>query len=446
MRRRKSSGRVRSMVGVLLVAVVTALALSVVPATPGAAAAAKTKIVWMTWNAGFRLEEYQRHAEQFEKLNPDIDVDIQSVPWEQIPTKLATAVAGGTGPDLASVDPAWFNGLVEKGLLDDLMPLIKADRSGFDYGDVAAPAVQMWKDAEGVLRAFPHDLDIQQLMYNADLFDQYGLWPPDARWNWDDMLSAAQRLTRDFNNDGKLEQWGFSSWFFDWYSLIWANGGDILTPDLKASALNTPAARQAIEYWGKYYPARLHLMPDYPAETGAGVYPWTLFIQGKVAMQPSGAWFGSNLADAKVAFTVDAVEMPLSPAGKRATFMSGQGLSIIVGSKHKQEAFRFILFLTSKEVQSTNSVKLNQQPVTVSVLFSEAFLKGQTPPKNRLPYAIAARDYARSQPKHPRWSEVSGYLSSDIGAYFGGRVSIDQAIATFAEHVAAITARLAGKK
>lgn len=448
MQGRTSRWCVRPLVCRLLVALATvALLLPVIPAAPGASAAAtKTKIVWMTWNAGFRLEEYQRHVAQFEKLNPDVDVEIQSVPWEQIPTKIAAAVAGGTAPDLASVDPEWFNGLVEKGLLEDLMPLVKDDKSGFNYADVAAPAVEMWTDAHGALRAFPHDLDIQQLMFNADLFDQYGLRAPDAKWDWGDMLTAAQRFTRDANNDGRLDQWGFTSWFFNWYSLIWANGGDILTPDLRASALNTTAARQAIEYWSQYYPTRLHLMPDYPAETGSGVYPWNLFNQGKVAMMPVGAWFGSTVVDAKVPFTVDAAEMPLSPASKRATFMSGQGLSIIAGSKHKQESFRFILFLTSKEVQLSNSVNLHQQPVTVSVLFSEAFLKGQNPPKNRLAYALAARDYARSQPKHPRWSEVASYLASDIGAYFQGQVSIDQAIATFGEHVAAVTARLSGKK
>lgn len=46
------------------------------------------------------------------------------------------------------------------------------------------------------------------LFYNKDLFRKNGLVYPSDKWNWDDYRITGSKLTKDTNNDGKLDQFG----------------------------------------------------------------------------------------------------------------------------------------------------------------------------------------------------------------------------------------------
>lgn len=400
--------------------------------------AAKTKIQWMNWNSGGRLDAYKKWVSEFEKQNPDIEVEMVQVGWAELREKATTAVAGGVAPDVVSISSGWDKEFAAAGVLLDLRTLIQKDKS-YDFDAIFPAAYRLWQGAGGEQYGFPHDLDIEALVYNEDLFDQFGLVTPNDKWTWNDMLTSAIKLSVDKNGDGKKDFFGISNWFFNWYSLIWANGGNILNADNIAPALNSKEARAAIEFWGKFYPNRLYLMPQSNVDwsVSSKVYPSTLFAQGKVGMQPAGAWVGASLIEGKVAFTFNSANMPLSPNKKRATMAGGQSLGIIQGTKNLDAAWRFVKYMSSPPVQDWMSRYWGQMPVRRAVALSDAFLTPNLPPKNKKAYVEAA-EYGRGTPKTVKWGQVAKEFSAAMGQYFGGTLSLDVAIENFGQKAGAI--------
>src|SRR5690349_20996991 len=69
----------------------------------GAALAGSVRIVVPQYSA--RTGPYFADAErEFEAANPDIDIQIEMVPWEELHRKLATEMGNGTNPDLAIIN------------------------------------------------------------------------------------------------------------------------------------------------------------------------------------------------------------------------------------------------------------------------------------------------------------------------------------------------------
>jgi multiple sugar transport system substrate-binding protein len=84
--------------------------------------------------------------------------------------------------------------------------------------------------------------------------------------------------------------WGF-------HHMLWQNGANVYTPDLKRAAVSEPAAVEAAEFWGSFF-AQHKVAP--PANVNAR----DVFIAGKLGMWLAGSWNVAGLREAKVDFQV----------------------------------------------------------------------------------------------------------------------------------------------
>ena len=84
--------------------------------------------------------------------------------------------------------------------------------------------------------------------------------------------------------------WGFQN-------LLWQNGANVYTSDLKRSALAEPAAIEVADFWAGLG-GPLKISP--PANASCR----DAFIAGKLGMWIAGSWNFTGLRDAKVEFTV----------------------------------------------------------------------------------------------------------------------------------------------
>ena len=123
---------------------------------------------------------------------------------------------------------------------------MKKDPS-FDWNDFY-PAERKAATVNGKVVGIPALVDNLALVYNKKMFDQAGLAYPTANWTWEDFGNAAQKLTdpgkKQFGwayvNDGSED----TVWRF--LALLWQAGGDILTPDGKKAAFDSPAGLKAL--------------------------------------------------------------------------------------------------------------------------------------------------------------------------------------------------------
>jgi multiple sugar transport system substrate-binding protein len=76
-----------------------------------------------------------------------------------------------------------------------------------------------------------------------------------------------------------------------------------------------------------------------------------LFVAGKVAMVPDGSWTIGYYASASK-FETAWVPLPKGPNGRRASMLNGLADSMWVGSKVKDEAWKWMKYLASVECQS----------------------------------------------------------------------------------------------
>jgi len=91
------------------------------------------------------------------------------------------------------------------------------------------------------------------LVYRKDLFDEYKISPPDAKWTWKDLLSACKKITDPANGiyGIRLGRGKHESWY--WISFLWSAGGDIMTYNAKEDAwlctFDSPAGVKALDFY-----------------------------------------------------------------------------------------------------------------------------------------------------------------------------------------------------
>ena len=197
-------------------------------------------------------------GEAFNATHPKIHVTVQNYGnADYALQKVLTAIRGGSYPDIVYLYGSWAANMARTPKAVDVAPLIKSDPSinWNDFWPAERQAVTVGDKIVGV----PALVDNLALVYNKKLFDQAGLAYPTADWTWDDFRAAAKQLT-----DPSTKQFGWAYvndgsedtvWRFD--ALLWQAGGDILTPDHKHAAFNSPAGVEG----GHAAPADGHRRP-----------------------------------------------------------------------------------------------------------------------------------------------------------------------------------------
>ena len=201
---------------------------------------------------------------------------------------LLTAAASETLPDVFQLDDVDVPALTDRGGALDLAPYLS--RVGVDLGRYDPEVLAIFRRGAGVY-GFPRGYTPLMVVYNRDLLDRAAIPYPTDDWTWDAFLRAAQRLTRDRDGDGRMDQWGAA---FDrrpsfWLPWIWAGGGDVLCPDGRRASgcLDAPATVAAIRWYAGWV-TRWGVAPRPHDASTAGVEIARLFAAGRVAFMTVG--------------------------------------------------------------------------------------------------------------------------------------------------------------
>ncbi|MBX4271699.1 ABC transporter substrate-binding protein [Clostridium estertheticum] len=281
-------------------------------------------------------------ADEFEKENSNIKIKIQVTGWADYWTALEAGATGGSLPDTF-----WMhsNEIYKYASNDQLMNLndrIKASKKiEMDKFPSGLKSIYNYKSNQ---YAIPKDYDTIALWYNKTMFDKAGIAYPNDKWTWTDLEKAAKKLTKA---DGS--QYGILTPLHNqegYYNFVYQNGGTIITKD-KKSGYDDPKTVEAMKYYVNFVKEGLS-----PKEFGDAERA-TDMQSGKCAMGFFGSWnlsgFSSNDYMKK---NFDVAVLPSSNNGGRATIFNGLGNAIAKGTKHPDESFKWIEYLSSKEGQA----------------------------------------------------------------------------------------------
>jgi ABC-type glycerol-3-phosphate transport system substrate-binding protein len=208
------------------------------------------------------------------------------------------------------------------------------------------------------------------LIYNKNKFREAGLDPEKPPKDWNELYEYTIRLTKDKDGDGKIDQYGFyipafpasgplSVWMvLQWTPFLWQAGGREINEDQTEVLFNNYAGVQALSFWKKLFDEQKFHNFTLTHDLG--------FISGTVAMIMDGPWDLPELR--KIANFEWGVTYLPAGAVKQATYLAGEHLAVFKQSKHPDEAWKFIKWILSPDVQAKFSEESGYLPVRKSVL------------------------------------------------------------------------------
>ncbi|MBI5294658.1 MAG: sugar ABC transporter substrate-binding protein [Chloroflexi bacterium] len=377
------------------------------------------EITFMMWGAPEEQTVWQAVVDDFQAANPNIKVNVEVSDWDSYWTKLNTLFAGGTPPDVFAMDAPLYLDWQSRGALLNLQPYIDANPG---FLDGFYPQTLMAYKLDDGYYGLPRDFQTITLFYNKDMFDAAGMAYPTADWTYDDLLSASKQLTLDKDNDGKTDQYGLwtDTWDMElfWSELIWANGGEIISPDHTKTLIAEGGARDAWTYIDTLY--KEGIMPT-PAT--AGEYGGDLFQSGQAAMTTIGHWAVPGYVASNINFGV--APMPKGPKGA-ATSVNSAGFVISKDSKNHDAAFAFIKFALSEAGQKRLAELGFAIPVLKSVAESDAYLK--QPGDLDQQVFLDSLAFAHMKPVFKGYEEWAGVVGDGLIPVWDGEADLNTAL------------------
>ena len=212
----------------------------------------------------------------------------------------------------------------------------------------------------GKLYGIPYNTNVRVLLYRKDLFDKYSLTPPKT---WDEFLQDGATISSKESGVagiGLTTKSGSVRTFQEFISFFFEvnNGENPYKYDAagKKWVMNTTPAKLA-EVLKLYTDLFFAATPSAANQNSRGndyQATDTDYVSGKSAMVPMGPWIYQYRANGDVAKKIleeetGVIPLPLPPGGVQATYLEVKPISINAFSKDKDDAWKLIQILTSKD-------------------------------------------------------------------------------------------------
>lgn len=291
------------------------------------------------WAMGTEGEQLPALAAAFTEANPDANVSITAVPWDDAPTKISTAIASGQTPDATLINPSALASFVASGGFSTV-PDGVIDEADFDNNSIAATKV------DGTAYAVPLYVDTRTLFYRKDFAAAAGV---EAPTDWSEWVTFADALQSGGAKEGMLlptGELGFTEQVL--IPFIWGAGGEILNTDGTEFTLDTEEATAGLAQYQAFF--------DGNVASRTGTYePWGSVEQRMVAGEVGSAIEGPWLVPALKELLGDEYDQKIGvatlPAGPTsgASWLDGGQLAVFRDAQNPEGAWKFISFLSQPE-------------------------------------------------------------------------------------------------
>ena len=292
------------------------------------------KITFLTWNIIDQKELIDGWIKRFQSTRPGVEVEWLDKKGPEFGPFYQTQLTAGTPPDVINTQGALGLEYAAQGALMDLSPMFAketATKARYDPNYLSN-----WV-YEGRNYMVPFYITKTLLFYNKPMFQKAGLSGPPQ--NFEQILDYAQKMT----TGGGETSSGFMTLNFDWlfWPLFAMNGVQLVTPDLKKTAFNTPKAADVLDRLSK---ATSSGAINKISWTGRWVEPNGAFGAGNIGMLHAHSpayFFFKGQGSWVTPETLGVAHMP----GDYAT-PNSHGLGISKGSKNPELAWDFLKFIT----------------------------------------------------------------------------------------------------
>ncbi|GIK86092.1 MAG: ABC transporter substrate-binding protein [Burkholderiales bacterium] len=372
-----------------------------------------------------RPDVMRKIADEYQKRNPNVKIEIEvgGATSEAQQQYLSTVLSSKDSVlDVVLIDVIRPAQWAAQGWAEPLDGYLGADRQ-----KVMGQYLKAYVDANtvgGKIISLPYFADAQFMYYRKDLLEKYKRPVPRT---WDEMMETA-RVIMEGEKNPNLQ--GFSTagapiegTVCTYLVPLWGMGSD-LTRGGKLN-LDTPQARQPFQLYGRMKQAGV--LPRNIAEIPTDRIRIDMQAGNLIFAQSWGYVWNrlENDADSKVKGKIGVARLPHDQGGQSATCIGGWQLAVSAFSKNKQEAVKFVRYLSSPEVSEMQAVMASHLPVFPSVYKDPDVLKANPWFAEALPVV----ESARSRPVSHQYPQVSDAIRSNMNAYLAGTKTTDTALA-----------------
>lgn len=396
------------------------------PSTPAPSAAITGTVTF--WN-GYAADgdEIKTFTEvllpAFNALYPNVTVDHQEIPYDDLRQKLVTGLAGGTLPDVLRADIIWVPEFADQGALlalDEVMP---------DFDSLAGQvfpgplSTNKWGDH---YYGLPLDTNTRVLFYNTKVFQQAGV--AAAPTSLDEFEAAMAKVVATLGADkygyaeGGTGPWSVLPW-------VWSFGGGITDEGLtKATGtLNGPATVAAVTRLKEWLDAK-YLSPSI---LGGGLATSEQFGNDQAAMILEGPWMPGIFKNQFPDLAYEYAKVPAGPGGS-ASVVGGEDIVVFKATKNQEAALAFTRFMLSEEAQLAMG-KIGQMPVLSSLV-------GHADLPDYYPTFMEQLGTAKARTPVPAWPKIDEAVSNAILKALRGEATVQAALDEAATQVDALLA------
>ena len=376
---------------------------------------------WEKWS-GFEADAMRRTVEQFNRSQNKVVVEFLSL--SSVDRKALIATAGGDPPDVVGLWAYNVYSFADRDALQPLDDFIRAEPTP-SGGQASTP--EQWLARyepvyadmctyRGRVWAGLSTPSMTALHWNKAMFRAAGLDPERPPRTLAELDAFAEKLTKRDPKTGEVVQLGFlpqePNWFA-WAYPLWF-GGQLLDGD-KITIGTDPHNLQCYQ-WVESYTRKYGLDQVRAFSSGFGNFasPQNAFLSGKVAMEFQGVYMNNFIRQFRPGMEYGVTAWPTAAPGlDDFTVADTDLLAIPRGAKHPREAWEFIKFISSANLNAQREDELSGMELVCYLQGKNSPLRQWSPffeQHHPHPYIGVFRQLARSPhavhlPKMGIWQE-----------------------------------------
>lgn len=403
--------KIFSLIAIMLVTIMSLTACGQTPDKAGKDDTAEpVTITYCNFNAsGGNEETLQKMVTEFQKVYPNIVVEVETIGYDDYFTQMQTRVAGGTAPDCYELNIENFAAYANKGML--------AEISGVDLSGLNETALGAF-NVNGKQYGLPESFSNVVLIYNKDLFDRAGVAYPTNDWTQADLQVAAEKI-RALGDDI------FGIWqpitYNEFFKVVAQYGGSLLNADKTKFTINSLENVKAAQALVDRVLVS-NVQPNAVQQGGMG--DWDMFMSGRLGMIPTGIWAFQTFTDG-CDFAWDIVVEPGST--KKATHFFSNCVVMNPETKHPEEVATWLAWLTASTASADIRLAAGWDLPALKDMNALSSYLEVTPPNNRKA-VFDSLNYLVMPPVIEDYALMSDIIGQKLAAASEGKMTVQQAL------------------
>ncbi len=276
-----------------------------------------------------------------------ITLEYTNIPGDQFVDKISAAAAGGSLPDIPTVDLIQGPLLTQRGIYAE----ITREFNALPYKDKLVPAITRLGTSSGKQYAVPLTGGPSLLYYNKGLLAQAGIDASQGVPTWNELVDYARRVTSPPDRYGiGLSVGSGGGYMYTFMPYVWMNGGDLLSPDGRQVLVDQPPFQEAAQLWVDLA-QRYRATPD-EVRSATPYSARDKFVAGQIAMFHTGMGSMNWLNQNAPLLEYGVQPMPRSPrTGKTSAFLGGELIGLSATTRYRAQGWEVIQWFLSDDVQ-----------------------------------------------------------------------------------------------